>query len=170
MFWKDFELKIPWGQPRAGSSPAPSIYQWGMLTHSFLAIETNCALVYRGKISRMCHLVGQRDFEKVLSVKIEDVDFSRFSVTFQKVCRISPSVWGYQEVFIQDHKIRLRFCREEERVSTTISFRALKVPERSAKTASHLCRTHFPASECLIFRSVISIISKLLGGRRPNFP
>jgi len=26
VIWRDFELKISWGQPRAGSSPAPSIF------------------------------------------------------------------------------------------------------------------------------------------------
>ena len=45
---KAFELKIPWGRPRAGSSSAPSMlnYEWVMQKHDLLTIETNGVLVH----------------------------------------------------------------------------------------------------------------------------
>lgn len=78
-------------------------------------------------LAKMFYLGGQRALEEVLSVKIEDVDFFRSIVHFSEDVSYPCHLFEDIKRFIQGRKKGFVFAgKEEERVSTTTPFRALK--------------------------------------------
>ncbi len=78
-------------------------------------------------LAKLFYLGGQRALEEVLSVTIEDVDFSRSLIHFSEDVSYPPHLFEDIKRFIQGRKKGYVFAgKEEERVSTTTPFRALK--------------------------------------------
>ena len=78
-------------------------------------------------LAKMFYLGGQRALEEVLSVKIEDVDFSRSLIHFSEDVSYPRHLFEDIKRYIRDRKKGYVFAgKEDERVSTTTPFRALK--------------------------------------------
>ena len=79
------------------------------------------------KISCKLGLGGHRALEEVLSVKIEAIDFSRSLIHFSDDVPYPQHLFEDMKKYIQGRKKGYVFVgKENERVSTTTPFRALK--------------------------------------------
>lgn len=78
-------------------------------------------------LTKMFYLGGSRALEEVLSVKIEDIDFSRYFIHFSDDISYPQHLFEDIKKHIQNRKKGYVFIgKEEERISTTTPFRALK--------------------------------------------
>lgn len=78
-------------------------------------------------LTKMFYLGGSRALEEVLSVKIEDIDFSRSLVHFSDDVSYPRHLFDDIKKYIQNRKKGYVFAgKDGERVSTTTPFRALK--------------------------------------------
>lgn len=78
-------------------------------------------------LAKMFYLGGQRALEEVLSVKIEDVVFSRSLIRFSEDVLYPHHLFEDIKEYIQNRKKGYLFAgKDDERVSTTTPFRALK--------------------------------------------
>jgi integrase len=78
-------------------------------------------------LTKMFYLGGSRALEEVLSVKIEDIDFSRSLIHFSDDVSYPQHLFEDIKKHIQNRKKGYVFVgKDEDRVSTTTPFRALK--------------------------------------------
>ena len=78
-------------------------------------------------LAQMFYLGGNRALEEVLSVKIEDIDFSRSLVHFSTDVAYPRHLFEDIKKYIQNRKKGYVFVgKDQERVSTTTPFRSLK--------------------------------------------
>ena len=112
--------------PEANDLDRISTQKRAILFETYLKIVSHLDL--REQIlAKMFYLGGQRALEEVLSVKIEDVNFSRFLIHFSEDVSYPGHLFEDIKRFIQGRKNGYVFAgKEEERVSTTTPFRALK--------------------------------------------
>jgi integrase len=79
-------------------------------------------------LAKMFYLGGPRALEEVLSLKIEDVDFSQFVIHFSADVSYPPHLFGDIQQYIENRKKGYVFVgRDEEKISHTTPFRALKL-------------------------------------------
>ncbi len=78
-------------------------------------------------LAKMFYLGGQRALEEVLSVKIEEVDFSQLKINLLEQVSYPRHLFEDIKKYTQGRKKGYVFAgKDEERVSTTTPFRALK--------------------------------------------